>query len=212
MKLAIFPLILTLVAGCDVGHVQTSSGAAFMADRGQISDRGVLEAAIGEPDLHFPAKIGIARIVGGSITAPPQAELAKFAGDRPSPDPLGQFSVVSPLIANTLTDVEPYQNEVRMAQLTAARQHLDYVLIYTLDREGGGFTTTGRAEAMLMDVRSGYVYGTASAAANVSGYGSIRRGWGDRILTDEAAAKVVSTLAPDVAEMFNQLYARAQSS
>lgn len=87
----------------------------FTDHRGQAAKRR-LTAAVGEPDLHFPAKIGIARIIGGDITA----------------------------------------------QLTAARQHLDYVLIYILTRERGSFGTMGRAEAVLMDVRSGYIYATAS--------------------------------------------------
>ncbi|WP_458791432.1 hypothetical protein [Yoonia sp. MH D7] len=64
----------------------------------------------------------------------------------------------------------------------------------------------------MMDVRSGYVYATTSTAANVAGLGSIRRGWGDRILSDAAAAKLVQTALPDIDAIFQNLSARAASS
>ena len=69
----------------------------------------------------------------------------------------------------------------------------------------------GRADLMVMDVRSGYIYATAATATNVAGLGTIRRGWwGDRILSDAAAEKLVKTLAPDVTSIFTTLYQRAQ--
>mgnify|MGYP000492056105 FL=1 len=68
----------------------------------------------------------------------------------------------------------------------------------------------GRADLMVMDVRSGYIYAAAVTSTNVAGLGTIRRGWGDRILSDAAAEKLVKTLAPDVTSIFTTLYQRAQ--
>lgn len=203
-------LALVFTAAC-TQTVQTTSGLAYLADRGPVSDSAIAQAAAGEPTLSFPAKIGIARVIGHYITAPTQAELALLTQIRPTPDPLGEFIPVSPLLAQTLT-FEHGETTIRKVQLTAARQHLDYVLIYVLSREGNGFNATGRAGILMMDVRSGYVYATASTAANVAGLGSIRRGWGDRILSDAAAAKLVQTALPDIDAIFQNLSARAASS
>lgn len=65
----------------------------------------------------------------------------------------------------------------------------------------------GRADLMVMDVRSGYIDATAATATNIAGLGTIRRGWGDRILSEAAAEK--KTLAPDVTSIFTTLYQRA---
>lgn len=201
-----FLLLLGLITAIACSNaLQTSSGAAFLADRGPIGDNAVMAAVAGEPNLHFPAKIGIARIIGGDITAQPQTERDIFIASRPTPDPLGEFVQASPMIAQTIPDVTP-NTVIRRAQLTAARQHLDYVLIYTLTREGGGFGAMGRAEAVLRDVRSGYIYATASTSTHVAGYSTIRRGWGNRVFGYDAAAKVVSTLAPDMTDIFTTLY------
>lgn len=201
-------ITLCVLSAC-LNTVQTCSGAAFLAERGLITDTEIAKAAAGEPTLHFPAKIGIARIIGRDITAIPQRELTALAKERPTPDPLGQFVPHSPMIAQTI-ERETNMTATRLAQLTAARQHLDYLVIYDLNREGRGFGAVGRADLMVMDVRSGYIYATAATATNVAGLGTIRRGWGDHILSDAAAEKLVKTLAPNVTQIFMTLYQRAQ--
>lgn len=208
MRRLILTLSLCVFSACS-SNVQTSSGAAFLADRGPITDAQVAKAAAGEPALKFPATIGIARLIDRDITAVPQAELTAFAQGRPSPDPLGQFVPLSPMIAQSIAR-ENGMSPIRLAQLTAAKQHLDYVLIYDLAREGRGFEAIGRADLMMMDVRSGYIYASAATSTNVAGYGTIRRGWGNRILSDAAAEKLVKALAPDVTAIFTTLYQRAQ--
>jgi hypothetical protein len=208
MRRLILALTLCVLSACS-NTVQSSSGAAFLADRGPITDAEIAKAAAGEPTLHFPAKIGIARIIGRDITAIPQGELSALTKERPTPDPLGQFVPLSSMIAQTI-ERETNTTAIRLAQLTAAHQHLDYVIIYDLSREGRGFDAMGRADLMVMDVRSGYIYAAAVTSTNVAGLGTIRRGWADRILSDAAAEKLVKTLAPDVTSIFTTLYQRAQ--
>ena len=208
MRRLIPALNLSAISACS-NTVQTSPGAAFLADRGPITDTEIAKAAAGELALHFPAKTGIARIIGRDITAIPQDELSALEKGRPTPDPLGQFVPLSPMIAQTI-ERESNMTATRLAQLTAAHQHLDYIMIHDLSREGRGFGAVGRADLMVMDVRSGYIYAAAATATNVAGLGTIRRGWGNRILSDTAAKKLVKTLAPDVTSIFTTLYQRAQ--
>ena len=117
---------------------------------------------------------------------------------------------------------------VKTIRLGAARQHVDAVLIYevgaTSERDftplafadltiiGGAFLPTrsvkahGVASALLLDVRNGYPYGTASAEADLSAlsvtYGSDRR---TEELRREAALKVVGNLVPEVDAMLGEL-------
>lgn len=117
---------------------------------------------------------------------------------------------------------------VTTIRLGAARQHVDVVLIYevgaTSGRDftilafadltiiGGAFLPTrsleahGVASALLLDVRNGYPYGTASAEADLSAlsvtYGSGRR---TEELRREAALKVVGNLVPEVDAMIGEL-------
>jgi hypothetical protein len=117
---------------------------------------------------------------------------------------------------------------VTTIRLGAARQHVDAVLIYEVGATsgegltflafadltiiGGAFLPTrslearGVASALLLDVRNGYPYGTASAEADLSAlsvtYGSDRR---TEELRREAALKVVGNLVPEVDAMFGEL-------
>lgn len=117
---------------------------------------------------------------------------------------------------------------VTMIRLGAARQHVDVVLIYEVGASarkentvlafadltiiGGAFLPTrlldaqGVAQALLLDVRNGYPYGTASAVADLSAYSV---SWGsDRRRDDlrkDAALKVIENLVPEVDAMFNDL-------
>lgn len=117
---------------------------------------------------------------------------------------------------------------VTMIRLGAARQHVDAVLIYEVGASarkentalafvdltiiGGAFLPTrtldaqGIAQALLLDVRNGYPYGTASAVADLSSYSV---SWGsDRRRDDlrkDAALKVIENLVPEVDAMFDDL-------
>ncbi len=151
-----------------------------------------------EPDLRFPARIGLARIERGQLTSGPIDEMQAW-GDLAEKlgAPYGEFVPVSPFIAAM---VRPQPN-TKQAMFNAgnvtsviadirrasARQHLDYVLAYevtqnTSDESNGlslaNLTVLGMyiipsrnvkikstASAILIDVRNGYPYGTASAIA-----------------------------------------------
>ncbi len=197
---ALLALALTLFAACST-TTQTTSGAAFLSARSGTVDPDVARAAAIEPNLQFPARIGIARIINNRLTLPPAAELAVL----PDPAGLGSFTVINPLITDTLHP--PVQhNPLRAAQLTAARQHQDYVLIYALSQTGAGLGKSGQANAVLMDVRTGYIYGSAAVSQGLASYGSRWLGWGQGYgLTDQSAERLARTLAPEVVKMFTEL-------
>lgn len=241
------PLVLSLLLmGC-AHAVQTTSGAAFVGARDEDGlrpiDADIAAIAAVEPNLHFPARIGVARIVNGQLSLPSAAEGAMLAelGAR-HPD-YGDFVQISPLIASMVTGSEPdgQPDEYRRGggaivqdiRRTAARQHLDYVLIYEIgarSREtdtpfaladvtliGGAFLPTrnirvaGVGQALFLDVRNGYPYGTAQAAEDLSGlgrsFGQERR---EARLRERATDKVFAALLPEVEAMLADLRAAAE--
>lgn len=243
------PILIALILGLAAcgPSIQTSSGAAFIdsAPNGvpRMIDADIAKAAAVEPDLHFPAKIGIARVVNGALTLPPAEEMALFAGVAERNRNLGQFVAVSPLVMSMVT-AQPSQisnqrggrNATQIIQnirLAAARQHLDYVIIYEVgarSRTGdtpfaladvtliGGILlptrniqVAGVGAAMFVDVRNGYPYGTTQTAADLSGYA--RSFASDRrsdTLRAQATLKVAEALVPDVEDMLQQLAAAAR--
>ncbi len=200
------------LAGCAYS-TQTTSGADYLAGYTQAPARAVaVQSADGktgtvsldeeiraiaaiEPSLRFPARIGVARVESRQLTSVPPAELTYWGelAERLGPE-AGEFAPVSPLIAAM---VDPDQGRARgPAELIAdirrgaARQHLDYVLIYELSGDFsqstnmlsaadltilGYFLLPSRevniraaANAILLDVRNGYPYATAAAAVEDS--------------------------------------------
>jgi hypothetical protein len=117
---------------------------------------------------------------------------------------------------------------VSTIRLGAARQHVDTVLIYEIGTSSSygktPFAITdltiigaallpnrtakahGIAHAILLDVRNGYPYGSATAEIDVSGF-STTFGSGKRQieLREEAAESVVAKLIPEVEAMFIKL-------
>lgn len=210
VSLALTAGLAGLLTAC--GHaVQTTSGSKYLSVYDQSSrdldhlvgsDKGIAAAANVEPQLRFPARLGLARIGERGLVAVPQAEADAW---RKLADRLGsgygEFVPVSPLVAALATPEESrvviaqdliwdYQTSlarvVREIRLGAARQHLDAVLIYEAFGSSeessnplavtklaliGFFLPTenvaaeGFAQAVLVDVRNGYTYGTASAVA-----------------------------------------------
>jgi len=197
-----------LLAACGY-TVQDSSGREFLnrdpsllastdtkaASRASDDMRGAIrDAANVEPRLTFPARIGIARIEGGRITAipPDEAEAWSKMAERLGPR-FGAFVPISPLIAelvaseSTRTQRGGVAETVRKLRLGAARQHVDAMLVYEVAGHAkdnnsplsvadltivGMFIVPSRhlkaegfAAALLLDVRNGYPYGTANARA-----------------------------------------------
>ena len=189
-----------------------------------------------EPDLRFPARIGLARIESGQLTSGPINEMQAW-GDLAERlgAPYGEFVPVSPFIASMVrpnTKRDDYnnstQNVVADIRRASARQHLDYVLAYevnqnTSDESNGlslaNLTVLGMyiipsrnvkinstASAILIDVRNGYPYGTASAIATDKqmrtfiGSGNARRKAKDKnyLLAVENLTGEVETMMKDL--------------
>ena len=198
------------LAGCTYA-TQTTSGADFLAgydDRAYAAqmaggearslDEEIRAIAAVEPRLRFPARIGVARLEARRLTTVPPEELVHWGelADALGPE-FGDFTPVSPLIAAMVgSRADDPRRPPTPAELIAdirrgaARQHLDYVLVYELS---GAFTQSsnalsaaditilglfilpsrevqirGAATALLLDVRNGYPYGTAAAVVEDS--------------------------------------------
>jgi hypothetical protein len=148
----------------------------------------------------------------------------------------GDFIPVSPMIAEMVYTPKSTHGKsksnpsdiFRKVRLGAARQHLDHVLIYEVFSEtkttklassvanwtiiGGYFVpsreikTTGFANALLLDVRNGYPYGTASATLNAKEF-SASQTYRDRSrnLADQNQVSTVLKLIPEVQQMMKKL-------
>ena len=155
-----------------------------------------------------------------------KASLGKFVPISPL---IAKFTATA-----VLPDRERYYGRSRtgdlvaMIRLGAARQHVDAVLIYEVGASGrnedtalafadvtiigGAFLPTrqfdahGVAQAMLLDVRNGYPYGTASAVADLTSYST---SWEAARRSDDLQAdaelEVVENLVPEVEAMFDDL-------
>jgi hypothetical protein len=144
-------LALGALAACGP-TIQTTSGAAYIGnytpptqDKAAKFSTKIREAALVEPTLEFPARIGLARVEGGRLTAIPPKEAdawlktTKNLGAR-----FGEFVPISPLVAALAAgDVghpkpkrryyrQPadLDNLIQRIRIGAARQHVDAVLIY----------------------------------------------------------------------------------
>jgi hypothetical protein len=224
--------LLILLAGCS-NPIQYTSGAAFVAPSNGPIDKDIAAIAAIEPNLHFPARIGVARIVNGALSLPGADETAVLADMAETLAPMGTFVQVSPLISamvNGDASGPTTDRAIQDIRRTAARQHLDYVLIYEIgvrssERDtafaladvtliGGALLPTrnikvaGLGNALFLDVRTGYPYGTAQVAEDLSGlarsFGTDRR---RAALQDRATLKVFKALVPEVQAMLVALQA-----
>ncbi len=205
------PMALTgflLTTACSY-TTQGSSGSDYLARYSQPQyakakaatdtadvDARVKDIAMIEPHLEFPARIGIARIEHGRLSTIPADEgeawvnAAKKLGEG-----YGEFVPVSPLIAEMVAT--PTSGTTQAARIVstirqgAARQHLDYVLVYEVgvsrrDKANvlsladltvvGMFVIPSRsinveatASGILLDVRNGYPYATLTAHSEKKG-------------------------------------------
>lgn len=239
MRLSLFALLL--LAGCGNAVQTTSGDAyraarpAPDAREGTAMDRAVDRAARVEPLLRFPARFGLARIRYGRLAPVPPREADAWIAFARDHGEYGSFVPVSPLIAElTAADAkDTAKTVVDEIRLGAARQHLDAVLVYTTSDETrddgtalsvldltllGAFLVPSRtiegeavASALLFDVRNGYPYGTASAAARRSGFvPSVGSGGRSRALGEDARLAAVGNLVAEVETMMGRLKAELQ--
>lgn len=235
MKNRVIGLLATVsicLLGACTATLQTTSGADYLAAYDDPAyqqsttdlDAEIREIAAIEPNLRFPARIGLARVDrGGKLINMPVEEgyLWQEAGETLGAD-FGEFVPVNPLIATTVTVAGPRGRNFRKSALAdirrgAARQHLDYVLIYevtTTDAQKANILSIGDAtllglfilpsrqieveavtSALLMDVRNGYPYATITEYTEKTG---LARGARQRArkeaLSDVASLNAVEAL------------------
>jgi hypothetical protein len=167
------------------------------------------------------------------LTGIPEHEAAAWQAVSTKLGPtFGTFVPVSPLVAEMMDANEVHRSNanavIRKIRLAAARQHLDAVIIYESDGTAdassnplsiGEWTLIGAlilpsqdveargvAQALLVDVRNGYPYGTAQAEANDS-TSTVRVATGDakRDLAETVRLAAVKNLAPEVEKMMREL-------
>jgi len=170
-------------------YKNVSTVAVANGDNISIEEQ-IRKVAAVEPVLTFPARIGVARIENGHLSALPGEEVEAWEKVKKKLGrDFGEFVPLNPLIANMVSQNVSSQNNtyindvMNKIRLGAARQHLDAVLIYEVysqtDRKSnflaiadltiiGSFLLPSRAveaegfaKAMLIDVVQGYPYGMA---------------------------------------------------
>jgi len=168
-------------SGKDYLERYDKSAATLTSNTGSI-DADIRNIAAIEPDLQFPARIGLARIEKGRLISIPQDESDAWTilHRRLGPS-FGNFVPVSPLIASMVskTDSTKYDHRevVNNIRRGSARQHLaadqsrnalqlaDLSILGLFVLPSRNIKVDSTASAMLIDVRNGYPYGTASAFA-----------------------------------------------
>ena len=240
-------IILSLVSiGCQSHSVQMTSGKKYISDYSEVevkeanktsTDKEVKLVAEIEPSLRFPARIGLVKIYNGKITNLSPEEVESWTKVKEEMgEKFGDFIPVSSMIAEMVyssqnRNTKRHGNPVeifRKVRLGAARQHLDYVLVYEVLSSTkttklassianwtiiGGYLipsrqikTTGHANALLLDVRTGYPYGTATATLNANEISA----WFNnrdkaRNLADKNQMSTVIKLIPEVQQMMKKL-------
>ncbi|MEO0467077.1 MAG: hypothetical protein AAF216_11095 [Pseudomonadota bacterium] len=235
-------------------HTQSTSGASYIARydnykadfakadgaHGDV-DADVMRIAQIEPQLEFPARIGLARIQWGQLQTIPADEAAIWQkmAEQIGPE-MGDFIPVSPLIAEMVAEPRApgrssAANVIADVRRGAARQHLDYVLIYevgTSKRERAndiavadltiigmfvlptrGVEVEASASAILLDVRNGYPYATLTGHAEENGHARVIDTSSRLVeLAETAEARAVADLADAADEAFDQLVQAAAAS
>ena len=211
------------------GQTNTTTNPAIVSTPG--IDGEIREIASVEPNLQFPARIGLARIERGGLIGVPEDEAGYW---RDAAEELGygfgQFIPVSPLVAEMVGTNEPHykRNVVNHIRRGAARQHLDYVIAYEVNHKSesqknelgiadlsilGLFVLPSRnvdvqstASAILMDVRNGYPYLTGSTFADKSGISTLvgRSDKKDR-LKDASRIVAVDKISDEFAQGLKEL-------
>lgn len=155
MKAILF-LLMLVAFGCS--KVQYTSGSQYLKGYSEVPkdglDKDVYDVANIEPNLKFPARIGLARIDNGVLTVIPEAEMKhwnKLAEESNSA--FGDFIPVNHLIASMVSKPrvskdsyrvsheERLHEIIRTLRLGAARQHLDVVYIYEVYGSSRSYVT-----------------------------------------------------------------------
>ena len=241
---------LGLLGAC-ASYVQTTSGEDYLAryeetwqpncapGEGGI-DAEVRAIAAVEPNLVFPARIGLARIADGRLTEIPGDESALWVEMTNGLDAgFGEFVPVSPFIAAMVSsgsgDRLTPKTAIEDIRRGAARQHLDYVLVYevtsaTSKRDNafsiadatilGFFLLPGRnvkaeaiASGIMLDVRNGYPYATITAFTEEKGVSRGSAAWGRMAeLADTAEEGAVAEFVIEVESALKKVLAASETT
>ena len=247
IRLSLLATLALATIGCQSHSIQTTSGREYLnkyeeldlpnGEAGSIEEE-VREIANIEPTLRFPARIGLAKLYNGRITNLTAEEVEGWnKAKEEMGSKFGEFVPVSSMIAELAYKAPSRQkgeyfvkpSEVfRKVRLGAARQHLDYVLLYEVFSEtkttklassvanwtiiGGYFIpsrkieTTGHCNALLLDVRSGYPYGTASASLTANEFSAwLLDNDKERNLQDKNQIATALKLIPEARKMMENL-------
>jgi len=230
--------VLALLGACST--TQLTSGERYLSRSAPLErftetrprklNAEITEIANIEPDLEFPARIGLAKIERNTLKSVSLIDMEIWREARDNlPFAAGEFVPLSPLITASVssghqTGESFAQNLIANIRRGSARQHLDYVLIYDVTHHDeknrnalsvadisvlGLFALPSRnvkvestASAILMDVRSGYPYGTASAFKEAGSLSTSYNANGKRAsLTQTNSYEVVQALSEDVTDM-----------
>jgi hypothetical protein len=261
MKHAIIIIALSIaLAGCS-RTVQTTSGQEYLSQYSSVPiappvrvkstdgtiveeiksiDQLVREAAAVEPVLKFPARIGLARIDGGSLTTIPAGEAEMWDKTREKlGSSFGEFVPVNPMLARMVAEnpISRYgahaHGVIDVIRLGAAREHLDAVLIYEVfSKENsrsnilqvanasiiGGYilpsklhNAEGLGNAILIDVVQAYPYGTLTTTVERARLSS-SWGWGsDYADREKFAEKVKAQAAKQLSDEAYDLFIELRS-
>ena len=245
-KSAILVTATLLLSGCAY-NTQTTSGQNYL-DRYAESDAyrhmsetdaEIYQIANIEPDLKFPARIGLARIASTGSQYNPKLNLTPIPADEGAiwsnliereAHRYGEFVPVSPMITEMVSgnDANDVKSVVANIRKGAARQHLDYVLVYEVvsnDKRTSndlGFTDATIlglflipsrkvevdtvASAILLDVRNGYPYMTASSFAEHKSHSTLSGSKTKKMkLADKGRVESIRKLSVDVENGFQDL-------
>jgi hypothetical protein len=211
---------------------QTQSAPARGIDA-EVRAAAAVEPLLRFPARIGLARVAHRQYGGAELTGIPEAEVHAWQTVATSLGPkFGEFVPVSPLIAEMVDGEDAHRSNagavIRKIRLAAARQHLDTVIIYESDGTAdtssnplsiGEWTLIGAfilpsqdvdargvAQALMVDVRNGYPYGTAQAEASDSSV-TVRVATGDakRDMAESVRLAAVKNLGPEVEKMMRQL-------
>ncbi|MEL6857082.1 MAG: hypothetical protein AAFO74_01770 [Pseudomonadota bacterium] len=237
--------------GACTSSIQTTSGADYLAryDASHEAANGVQsdvdadirEIAAIEPNLLFPARIGLARFQHGKLTTLPEDE-ARIWQDaiQSAGGEFGEIVPVSPLIAALVEEAPARGSNPAVAAIGnirrgAARQHLDYVLAYEVGSHRtkkanayaiadltiiGMFVLPSRtiqvdavASGLMLDVRTGYPYATLITYAEKSGLSrAVSQTSTGGAYKHSAEARAVDELAGEFVHALSALKGHAEAS
>lgn len=201
MRIFTFLALFTALSACEPVYYDTSA-TAFLAARpdAQIDPEiAAFASAQPQPQLQFPARITVARMVYGDLTLPTAAETQSW---QSLASRARSFGTISPMrhLHGMQSGRYPSTADLRRS---AAAQGQDYLIVVEFD------TASGIALASFYDVRNGYLYASATAS---SPHGGQRGFWGGEISNparlDRAVLALSTAILPEIEAMLNGLGAR----